>query len=109
MQGYNDNSGLAPILADYLASGSDHGQILVLVINQLGDHQMETYFQYSPGGWGMICEDETTSAKLGDAFKKMDKIHEHSFETVGGEYVPQKDEYTCAIRLPRAVFFEVRA
>ena len=59
-QGYNDNSGLAPILANYLQSESDEGQVLVLVINQLGDNQMETYFNNPSGSnnGGMLCEDE---------------------------------------------------
>merc|ERR1711939_1065065 len=31
--GYNDNSGLAPVLANFLQDESDQGQILVLVLN----------------------------------------------------------------------------
>merc|ERR1719174_160200 len=42
--GYNDNSGLGPILAQYLHDDADQAQILVLVINQFGDHQMNMYF-----------------------------------------------------------------
>jgi hypothetical protein len=110
VQGYNDNSGLGPILAHYLDSTSDEAQVLVLVMNQQGDHQMETYFNNPSGNnnGGMMCEDERTSAKMQKVFRKMDAIHNNSFKAVGGEYVKQAHESTCAIRLPRTLFFEVR-
>ena len=54
-QGYNDNSGLGPILADYLQDDSDQGQILVLMINKF-DHQMNEYFSSTHGGGGMMCD-----------------------------------------------------
>lgn len=104
--GYNDNSGLGPILADYLESESDQGQILVLVINQLGDHQMETYFNTSGNNGGMMCENERTDAKMDEVFRTMDAIHQNSFQAIGGEYIKQEHESTCAIRLPRTLFFE---
>ena len=109
MQGYNDNSGLGPILGHYLDSASDAAQVLVLIMNQQGDHQMETYF-HNPSGnnnGGMMCEDERTGVKMEKAFRKINAIHKNSFETTGGEYVKQPHESTCVIRLPRTLFFEV--
>ena len=104
-QGYNDNSGLGPILAKYLEDESDQGQILALVINQLGDHQMETYFRSTEeSNGGMICEGE---ASMDDVFDKMKDIHHESFQELGGEYVRRGNETTCAIRLPPNTFFEV--
>ena len=109
VQGYNDNSGLGPILAHHLASEADHGQILVLVMNELGDHQMENYFEEShDGNGGMVCQDETTTAALDNAFHWMDIYHRRSFNRVGGKYIPRKNESTCAIRVARTAFFKVR-
>merc|ERR1719316_2492112 len=107
--GYNDNSGIGPILAHYLNSTSDEAQILALVMNQQGDHQMETYFSNPSGNnnGGLMCEDEqTTNPKMQKAFRKMDAIYSNSFEAVGGEYVKQAHESTCVFRLPRTLFFE---
>ena len=61
-QGYTDNSGLGPILAEYLQDESaNDAQIFVSVINQLGDHQMETYFNSTGGSnGGMMCAHEYT-------------------------------------------------
>ena len=105
MQGYNDNSGLGPILANYL-NQSHPGQILALVINELGDHQMETYFRSTDdSNGGMICEGE---AGMDDVFGKMKDIHKESFQELGGAYVQRdENEMTCAIRLPPNTFFEV--
>ena len=104
-QGYNDNSGLGPILAKYLEGESDQGQILALVINELGDHQMETYFRSTDdSNGGMICEGE---AGMDDVFDKMKDIHKESFQELGGAYSPREKETTCAIRLPPNRFFEV--
>ena len=105
MQGYNDNSGLGPILANYL-NQSDPGQILALVINELGDHQMETYFRSTDDSYGgMICRDEPD---MDDLFDTMDGIHRKSFEDLGGEYIDRdENETTCAIRLPPNRFFKV--
>ena len=105
-QGYNDNSGLGPILAKYLEDESDQGQILALVINQLGDHQMETYFRSTDdSNGGMICEGE---AGMDDVFGKMKDIHKDTFQALGGAYSPRdENETTCAIRLPPNTFFEV--
>ena len=61
MQGYNDNSGLGPILAQFLEDDSDQGQILAVVINQLGDKQMNTYFSKTGTSTGMMCESEKSS------------------------------------------------
>ena len=105
MQGYNDNNGLGPILANYL-NQSDPGQILALVINELGDHQMETYFRSTDDSYGgMICRDEPD---MDDLFNTMDDIHRKSFEDLGGKYIPRdENETTCAIRLPPNRFFVV--
>ena len=105
MQGYNDNSGLGPILANYVKQ-SDPGQILALVINELGDHQMETYFRSTDHSYGgMICRDDPD---MNDLFNKMDDIHQKSFKDLGGEYIPRdENETTCAIRLPPNGFFKV--
>jgi len=105
VQGYNDNSGLGPILANYL-NQSDPGQILALVINELGDHQMETYFRSTDDSYGgMICRDEPD---MDDLFNTMDVIHRKSFEDLGGKYMPRdENETSCAIRLPPNRFFEV--
>ena len=110
VQGYNDNSGLGPIVGNYLNSTSDEGQVLVLVMNQLGDNQMETYFKNPSGNnnGGIMCEDERTDAKMHKVFRKLDAIHNNSFKVIGGEYVQQADERTCVIRLPRTLFFAVR-
>jgi hypothetical protein len=106
--GYNDNSGLAPILSNYLESDTDEAQVLVLVMNGLGDNQMETYFNSTSGNnnGGMFCEDKITDTNMKKVFRKMDAIREKSFEQIGGKYVKQEHESTCAIRLPRTLFFE---
>ena len=110
MQGYNDNSGLGPILGNYLNSTSDQGQALVLVMNQLGDNQMETYFKNPSGNnnGGIMCEDERTDEHQRWVFRKLDAIYSKSFKAIGGEYEKRADERTCAIRLPRTLFFAVR-
>ena len=81
MQGYNDNSGLGPILADYLEDDSDQGQILVLVINQMGDNtQMKNYFAATENDGGMMCEGEVG---MDDVFSTMKDIHRKSFQDLG--------------------------
>ena len=107
-QGYNDNSGLAPILNNFLHDKSAHGQILVLILNKLGDHQMETYFA-GGGGGGMICEGDMMGPHLDDEFQRMDDRYRASFEAVGGKYIKQPHEKgkTCAVRLAKQTFFEV--
>ena len=92
-------------MAKYLEDESDQGQILALVINQLGDHQMETYFRSTDdSNGGMICEGE---AGMDDVFDKMKDIHQESFQELGGEYIWRGNETTCAIRLPPNRFFKV--
>ena len=92
-------------MAKYLEDESDQGQILALVINELGDHQMETYFRSTDdSNGGMICEGE---AGMDDVFGKMKDIHKESFQELGGAYSPRENETTCAIRLPPNTFFEV--
>ena len=67
---------------------------------------METYFRSTDDSYGgMICRDEPD---MDDLFNTMDDIHRKSFEDLGGKYVPRdKNETTCAIRLPPNRFFEV--
>lgn len=106
-QGYTDNSGLAPLLATHLASGETHGRILVLVMNQLGDHQMETYFERSGGDGGLLCQHETSKPSFDETYNEMDIIHRKAFAHVKGTYIPRENESTCAIRVARSVFFKV--
>ena len=105
MKGYNDNSGLGPILSKYLAHNSTRGQILVLIINEMGDHQMRMYFNATENPGGMICEDEAGTDK--DVFRKMRDIHQKSFEDVNGTFIEREGEKTCAIRLAHTAFFQV--
>ena len=85
---------------------------MVLIVNELGDHQMERYF---PGGadsnGGMMCEGDISGPQFDDEFQRMDDHYHESFERVGGEYIKREHEKkkTCAIRLARTVFFEVCA
>ena len=78
----------------------------MLVINQLGDHQMKTYFKSTDDdNGGMICAGEVG---MDDEFDTIiNKIHRKSFEDVGGKYDPGENEKICAIRLPPNIFFEV--
>ena len=94
-----------------LNSTSSEAQALVLIMNEQGDHQMETYFNNPSGSnnGGMFCEDERTGPKMQQAFRKIDAIHNHSFKVTGGSYTKQEYERTCAIRLARTLFFEVKS
>ena len=105
-QGYTDNSGLGPILAQYLRDESNKGQILVLVINELGDHQIDSYFNATgESGGGMICEGE---ASMDEVFSKIKKMQQKSFQDIGGEYIERDgNEKTCAFRLASTMFFKV--
>ena len=107
LQGYTDNSGLAPILADVLADNSTHARILVLVINQRDDHQMERYFRGGQNGGGMMCDKEYPSTKYDAVFQEIGSIYNKSFAEIGGEYIQGKKEANCVIRLSHTVFFEV--
>ena len=80
-------------------------------MNEQGDHQMETYFNNTSGNnnGGMFCENERTGPKMQKAFRKINSIYKSSFKSIGGEYVKQDHEATCAIRLPRTLFFGVGA
>ena len=111
VQGYNDNSGLGPILGHYLNSSSNQAQALVLIMNEQGDHQMETYFNNPSGSnnGGMFCEDDTMGSVMQKTFRKIDAIHRNSFEVTGGNYTKQAYERTCAIRLARTLFFKVQS
>ena len=68
---------------------------------------METYFRSTDNSnWGMVCEGE---ADMGDVFGDIKEIQQKSFQDLGGKYAPRdKNETTCAIRLPPNVFFEVK-
>ena len=106
VQGYNDNSGLGPILAQYLEDDSDQGQILAVVINQLGDNQMNTYFTKTGSSTGMMCDGETSSDDA--IFRTIKETHQKSFQDLGGEYIERdNNEQTCAVRLATNAFFEV--
>ena len=76
----------------------------MLISNELGDHQMETYFESTPNDGGMICKD---GKSMKEQFDKIEEIHRRSFQDVEGEYIPRDGEKTCAIRLASAVFFKV--
>lgn len=87
-------------------------------MNELGDHQMETYFQDSAGGGGLFCWDDTMSPESDDVFREMTEVHRLAMKAVGGQYIPQNHEQAyglyprghkrpCAIRLARNIFFEV--
>merc|ERR1719174_807032 len=86
--GYNDNSGLAPILADFL-QGESEGQILVLIVNELGDHQMEGYFAggRDNSGGGLMCEGDVSGPQFDGVFQRMDDRYQEGFEEIGGEYI----------------------
>ena len=96
-------------MGHYLTSTSDAAQVLVLIMNEQGDHQMETYFNNTSGNnnGGMFCEDESTGPKMQKVFRKIDAIHNDSFKAIGGKYVKQRDERACVIRLPQTLFFQV--
>ena len=105
-QGYNDNSGLGILLSQYLQSDSNQAQILVLVVNELGDHQIRTYFNAVENTAGMVCDEGEVGME--ELFTKIKVIHRKSFTDVGGEYIERgRTEKTCAIRLASNVFFEV--
>ena len=108
-QGYNDNSGLAPALTNFLQDESDHGQILILLLNSMGDNQMESYFA-GGGGGGMMCEGDISGAQFDSVFQRIYDRYQASFETIGGKYIKSIHEKhkTCSIRLADTVFFEVR-
>ena len=109
-QGYNDNSGLGPIVANFLHDKSERGQILFFVLNSLGDNQMESYFA-GGGGGGMMCSAGATGPQVDDVFQRIDDRYQASFEAFGGTYIkrPREQSNTCAIRLANTVFFEVES
>ena len=74
-------------------------------MNELGDHQMEVYFNSTDNSGGMMCEGELG---MDDVFNKMNDIQRKSFQDVGGEYIERDgNEKICAMRLPPTVFFQV--
>ena len=60
-----------------------------------------------------FCENANSlhevSWRMFSTFRRMDEHYKHSFKSIGGEYVKQDHEATCAIRLPRTLFFGVGA
>ena len=92
-------------MAQYLKDDSNQAQILVLVMNELGDHQMEVYFNSTDNSGGLVCKGVLG---MDTVFDKMNDIHRNSFQDVGGEYSERdENEKTCAMRLPPTVFFKV--
>ena len=66
---------------------------------------MRVYFNSTDNTGGMVCEEQLG---MDDTFNKMKRIHQKSFQDLGGEYVERDGkEKTCAIRLAPTVFFEV--
>ena len=66
---------------------------------------METYFDVTAGGGGMFCEGD--HVEWDSLYNEMGKTNREAVEAVGGEYIPQKNEKNCAIRLARNSFFKV--
>lgn len=90
---------------EYLQDKSSaRGQILVLIINQLGDHQMRMYFNSTDTDAGLVCEEQVGTDGV---FSTIKDIHRKSIENLGGEY-RAGDAQTCAIPLAQTKFFEVR-
>lgn len=104
--GYNDNSGLAPILSKVIADDAAHARILVLIINQRDDHQMEKYFRGNEGYGGMFCDRDKPGSNFDSAFKEIEGVYNKSFEDIGGKYIRGKNEDNCVVRVPHTVFFE---
>ena len=78
---------------------------MVLVINELGDHQMETYFDISSEVGGMFCQEEYN--EWDKLFDKIKVTNRQSVQEVGGEYIPQKNESIGAIRVAQNAFFKL--
>ena len=76
-QGLNENSGLTPIVSNYLQDDSaTSAQVLVLIINSLGDNQMELYFNHAGDETGgLMCEGVLEGDNTHEAFEKMDDIY----------------------------------
>ena len=110
-QGLNENSGLTPIISNYLQDDSaTSAQVLVLIINSLGDYQMELYFNHEgEETGGLMCEGVLAGDNTHKAYEKIDKIYEKSFLHIAGQYKKQEREKTCPIRLAPITFFKVRS
>ena len=76
----------------------------MLISNQLGDHQMESYFESTPNDGGYVCKD---GEAMKEQFDKIEEIYQRSFQDVGGEYIRQDGKKPCAIRVASPVFFKV--
>ena len=77
----------------------------MLIINQMGDHQMRMYFSATDQPGGMICEERGSTDKK--VFSKMKDIHQKSLKDVNGTFVEREGEKICAIPLAHTAFFEV--
>ena len=89
-------------MARYLQDGSQHGQILVLIINELGDFQMRAYFNGTDSDGGMMCQTEKAMVEV------VQEIHRTSFQEINETYIEQDNNgKICAIPLPHTAFFEV--
>ena len=75
----------------------------MLISNELGDNQLDTYFEYSDHDGSMICEEKGKE----HIFDKIKQIQQKAFENIGGKYMERDGEKTCVIRLATAVFFKV--
>ena len=78
------------------------------VANQIGDHQMETYFAAHAADniGGMICEPEMVDPSLSSLIRRLfEQSHKEGFDKIDAEYI--RSSRACAIRLPSNAFFEV--
>lgn len=81
----------------------------MLIINSLGDNQMELYFNHEGDETGgLMCEGYLQGDDSHEGFAKIDEIYEKSFEEIAGKYTKKSGEKTCSIRLAPSLFFKVR-
>ena len=69
----------------------------MLVINELGDHQVNDYFEFPVNDDGTICQGEVGMEKV---FAKMKEIQQKSFQDLGGEYIERNGNEKTA-KTPR--------
>merc|ERR1712150_106942 len=74
--------------------------------NEMGDHQMETYFRGYEGHGGMFCDGDNPASNLNYVFKKVEGIYNESFKQVGGTYTRREGEDNCLVRIAHNVFFK---
>ena len=109
------------MLMNYINSGANKAQALILIFNKLGSHQMEEHFDYNFAGTGyggmFGCQTAYEGPKCEGLYEKIADNHKDTFKNIGdnktrGEYkpaTPPRRERACAVRLPGTIFFEVRA